>query len=101
MTEHNASHLPTLPPPRTTILPADNCHPLHAHHQPCNPAGVGVEQGGWILQPEELDIGMQIGLGSDDRFTVYKGTPVASGKTIAVKVRKPANPTALTTAARG
>ena len=54
-------------------------------------------QGGWILQPEELSIGRQIGVGSVG--AVCKGTLVSSGKKVAVKVQTPLSPTAPTPSA--
>jgi serine/threonine protein kinase len=47
-------------------------------------------QGGWIVKPGELEIGRQIGLGSIG--AVFKGTHIASGKNVAVKVSKQSDP---------
>ena len=47
-------------------------------------------QGGWIVKPGELEMGRQIGLGSVG--AVYKGTHIASGRFVAVKVCTPPDP---------
>jgi len=47
-------------------------------------------QGGWIVKPGELEIGRQIGLGSIG--AVFEGTHIASGKNVAVKVKKQPDP---------
>jgi len=49
-----------------------------------------VGQDGWIVTPEEVMVGRQIGVGSVG--AVYKGTHIPSGRIVAVKVRKLPNP---------
>jgi serine/threonine protein kinase len=56
-------------------------------------------QSEWIVEPEEIEIGRQIGLGSVG--AVFKGTIIASGKIVAVKVSKPNSPTPPFAAAQG
>jgi len=60
---------------------------------------MGFVQSGWIVEPEEIEIGRQIGLGSVG--AVFKGTYNASGKIVAVKVSKPNSPTPPFAAAQG
>ena len=50
-------------------------------------------QSGWIVKPGEVEVGRKIGLGSVG--AVYKGTHIPSGRIVAVKVRKPPNPSPL------
>ena len=72
-------------------------HPMY-HHQrrshslPELTLRRGFLQGGWIVRPDALVVGRQIGLGSVG--AVYKGTCVSSGMIVAVKVSELPNPSA-------
>jgi hypothetical protein len=55
--------------------------------------GRGDVQHGWIVKVGELELGRQIGQGSVG--AVYKGMHIPSGRAVAVKVRKPPNPSHL------
>jgi hypothetical protein len=62
-------------------------HQSHSHWPLDLTLGRGFAQGGWILELRELAFERKIGMGSVG--AVHKGTHIASGRVVAVKVREP------------